>query len=75
MPDTIRLLDVVALTQDLPERCLLRGQVGTIVESLGPDVFEVEFCDNDGRTYASLALKASQLMVLHHEPKVRLYHF
>ncbi len=68
MPDTFRLLDVVALTQDLPERGLLRGQVGTIVESLGPDVFEVEFCDNDGRTYASLALKASQLMVLHHEP-------
>ena len=67
MPDTFRLLDVVALTQDLPERGLLRGQVGTIVESLGPDVFEVEFCDNDGRTYASLALKASQLMVLHHE--------
>jgi hypothetical protein len=59
---------VVALTQDLPERGLLRGQVGTIVESLGPDVFEIEFCDNDGRTYASLALKASQLMVLHHEP-------
>ena len=68
MPDTFRLLDVVALTQDLPECGLLRGQVGTIVESLGPDVFEVEFCDNDGRTYASLALKASQLMVLHHEP-------
>lgn len=68
MPDTFRLLDVVALTEDLPGHGLLRGQVGTIVESLGPDVFEVEFCDNDGRTYASLALKASQLMVLHHEP-------
>ena len=68
MPDTYQLLDVVALTEDLPGRGLVRGQVGTIVESLGPDVFEVEFCDNDGRTYASLALKASQLMVLHHEP-------
>ena len=68
MPDTFRLLDVVALTEDLPVRGLVCGQVGTIVESLGPDVFEVEFCNNDGRTYASLALKASQLMVLHHEP-------
>ena len=66
--DTFNLLDVVALTDDLPERGLVRGQVGTIVESLAPDVFEIEFCDNDGRTYAMLALKASQLIVLHHEP-------
>ena len=62
------LLDVVALTEDLPERRLVRGQVGTIVESLGSGAFEVEFCDNDGRTYAMLALKTSQLMLLHHEP-------
>ena len=68
MPATFQLLAVIALTEDLPERGLVRGNVGAIVESLGPDVFEVEFCDNDGRTYASLALKASQLMVLHHEP-------
>ena len=66
--ETYRLLDVVALTDDLPDRRLVRGQVGTIVESLAPDVFEVEFCDNDGRTYALLALKAPQLMLLHHEP-------
>jgi hypothetical protein len=65
--ETFQLLDVVALTDDLPDRSLVRGQVGTIVESLAPDVFEVPFCDNDGRTYATLALKASQLMVLHHE--------
>jgi hypothetical protein len=63
-----KLLDVVALTNDLPQRGLVRGQVGTIVETLSPDTFEVEFCDNDGRTYAMLALKASQLMLLHHEP-------
>ena len=66
--DTLQLLDVVALTDDLPQRSLVRGQVGTIVELLARDVFEVEFCDNDGRTYALFALKASQLMVLHHEP-------
>lgn len=63
-----KLLDVVALTDNLPQRGLVRGQVGTIVETLSPDAFEVEFCDNDGRTYAMLALKASQLMLLHHEP-------
>jgi len=68
MSDPIQLLDVVALTEDLPERGLSRGQVGTVVESLAPDVFEVEFCDNEGRTYASLALHAKQLMVLHYLP-------
>jgi len=64
----IELLDVVALTEDLPERKLRRGQVGTVVELLRPDVFEVEFTDNDGRAFASLALHAKQLLVLHYEP-------
>ena len=64
----IKLFDVVALTEDLPERKLRRGQVGTVVESLAPDVCEVEFTDNDGRAFASLALKANQLMVLYYEP-------
>ena len=64
----VNVLDVVALTEDLPDRGLCRGQVGTVVETLVPDVFEVEFSDNEGRTYASLALKAEQLLVLHHEP-------
>lgn len=68
MDETMNILDVVALTEDLPERGLFRGQVGTVVESLAPDVFEVEFSDNEGRAYASLPLEARQLMVLHHEP-------
>ena len=68
MNGEIRLLDVVALTEDIPDRSLLRGQVGTVVESLGPGVFEVEFVDNDGRTYATLPLRASQLLVLHYQP-------
>ena len=62
MGTAIRLLDVVALTEDLPQRGLRRGQVGTAVEELGPNVFEVEFCDNEGRTYANLALHARQLL-------------
>jgi hypothetical protein len=64
----MNLLDVVALMEDLPERGLARGQVGTLVELLAPGVFEVEFCDNEGRTYANLALRANQLMVLHYQP-------
>lgn len=66
-PD-IHTLDVVALTEDIPDRGLRRGQVGTVVEILAPGVFEVEFVDNDGRTYASLALKSAQLLVLHYQP-------
>jgi hypothetical protein len=68
MNPRIKILDVVALTEDLPNRKLRRGQVGTVVELLGRDVFEVEFTDNDGRAFASLALKASQLMVLYYQP-------
>jgi len=68
MSTEINLLDVVALIEDLPERGLYRGQVGTVVESLAPDISEVEFSDNDGRTYATLALRTVQLMVLHHQP-------
>jgi Domain of unknown function (DUF4926) len=61
-----KLLDVVALLEDLPKMSLVRGQVGTIVENLAPGVFEVEFSDDTGKTYASLSLRSSQLMVLHH---------
>jgi hypothetical protein len=64
----LRLLDVVALTEDLPERNLRRGQVGTVVELLARDVYEVEFSDNDGCAYATLALRGDQLMTLHYEP-------
>ena len=67
MGTEMHLLDVVALTEDIPDHGLRRGQVGTIVEILGPDVFEVEFADNEGRTYATLALNAKQLMVLHYQ--------
>ncbi|TAJ29079.1 MAG: DUF4926 domain-containing protein [Nitrospirae bacterium] len=55
-----------ALTEDIPDRGLLRGQVGTVVEVLGAGVFEVEFVDNDGRTYAMLPLRTNQLLVLHY---------
>ena len=67
----IDTLDVVALTEDLPEWGLHRGQVGTVVELLAPEVFEVEFSDDEGRTYASAALRAEQLLVLYYEPVPR----
>lgn len=65
----IQLLDVVALTVDLPQDNLWRGQVGTVVEVLaGGQALEVEFSDRDGRTYESLGLLPEQIMLLHFEP-------
>lgn len=63
----MKIFDVVALTQDLPEHSLVRGQVGTIVEDLAPGVFEVEFSDTDGVPYATLGVREEQLMLLSHE--------
>ena len=68
MNEAVDILDVVALTDDLPGRGLYKGQVGTVVESLAPGVFEVEFSDEEGRAYASLALEERQLLVLRYEP-------
>jgi Domain of unknown function (DUF4926) len=59
---------VVALVNDLPNEGLVRGQVGTVVEIWAPGVFEVEFSDDNGKTYAMVALRAEQLMRLYHEP-------
>ena len=64
----IEMHSVVALLEDRPGEGLVRGQVGTVVEYWAPGVYEVEFCDDDGRTYAMASLKAEQLMRLHHEP-------
>ena len=65
--DAFKPLEVVALLEDLPSHNLVRGQVGTVVETLAPGVFEVEFSDDNGRTYANLALRSDQLMALHHQ--------
>ena len=64
----MKLLDVVALLEDIPELCLYRGQVGTIVEEYEPGVVEVEFSDTNGRAYAIDTLRENQLILLHHEP-------
>jgi hypothetical protein len=67
--NTIKLLDVVALTVDLPKYNLWHGQVGTVVEILaGGAAFKVEFSDRNGCTYESLGLRPEQMMVLRFEP-------
>lgn len=66
----IDLLDTVALLEDLPQRGLQRGEVGTVVEVLAPEVYEVEFSDDDGQTYAQLALRSEQIIALHNRGEV-----
>lgn len=65
--ENIKLLDTVALVTDLPERNLKRGEIGTVVEILAPNVFEVEFSDDDGQTLAELALRGDQVIPLHRQ--------
>ncbi|MDQ3606928.1 MAG: DUF4926 domain-containing protein [Gemmatimonadota bacterium] len=64
----MKLLDVVALVEDVPERHLLRGHMGTVVEVFEPGVFEVEFSDNEEQTYALATLRTTQLLLLRKEP-------
>lgn len=59
-----KMFDMVALLEDLPAERLVRGQVGTIVETLAPNVFEVDFSDEQGQSYASLGLRSDQFLVL-----------
>ena len=67
MKTQIELLTVVAAPEDTP--LVRRGQVGTVVEVLEPSVFEVEFSDDRGRTFALIPLRSEQLLPLFFEPQ------
>ena len=55
----IRELDSVALTRDVEEHGLRRGDVGAVVHCYKDgDAFEVEFVTAEGRTVALLTLDA-----------------
>ncbi len=61
--------DVVALLADRPADKLSRGQVGAVVEEFDPDTVLVEFSDDDGRAYAVVPCRTSDLIVLHYLPQ------
>ena len=63
---TMHLLDTVALCRDRADLGLPSGLVGVIVEEWEPGVFEVEFADLGGRSYAFATLTADDLLPLHH---------
>lgn len=68
MAGNISLLDVVAVTEDMPQHGLVRGQVGTVVEVLADGNYEIEFSGEDGRAYALVPLPSRQLMILRYQP-------
>ena len=63
----LKLFDTVAYLKDMPDKRVVFGQVGTIVEKLDNEIFEVEFCDKNGVTISEFAIKAEDLMLLHYE--------
>ena len=56
---TPQLLDVVVLVRDLPADGLEAGDLGTVVELLDADTFEVEFVAASGRTHALVTLTSA----------------
>jgi hypothetical protein len=70
MKTDLKLLDVVALLEDIPEEKLFRGEVGTIVEEFENNFVEVEFSDSDGVAYAFADLSKDKLLLLHFNPVV-----
>jgi hypothetical protein len=44
------------------------GHVGTVVEVLAPDAFEIDFLDPTGHTFALTELKRNEVLLLKPEP-------
>jgi len=61
MTETFELLDLVALSKDLPEKKLQAGDVGTIVETFDGTAVIVEFIDASGDTQAVITLPTTDL--------------
>ncbi len=61
-------LEVVALLIDRPTEGLARGQVGTVVDTLGEADVLVELSDEDGRACAIVPCACADLLPLHYLP-------
>jgi Domain of unknown function (DUF4926) len=58
-----QLFECVTLKIDLPERRLKAGTAGVIIDiyTVPSSAYEVEFCDEDGKTIELLALTEVQI--------------
>ncbi len=64
---TIRELDQVVLTSDVPAEGLVVGDVGTVVLIYRDgQAYEVEFMTLEGKTAAVITLEASQVRPVRH---------
>ena len=57
----MKLLDAVVTLQDVPDRNVAKGQVGTIVEELDNNNVLVEFADGNGVAYAIVPIPVAIL--------------
>ncbi len=58
---TLRPLDVVVLTHDIPAHGLRSGDLGAVVEVYAPDAIGVEFVAASGRTQALVTVRRSDI--------------
>lgn len=60
------LFDMVVLVEDMPEAGLRAGMKGMIIEIYSQPVegYEIEFCDDQGRTVVQLALSPEQFQLV-----------
>ena len=56
-----KLLEMVVLNRDIPDRKLQKGDLGAIVHVYEPDGLEVEFVSAAGKTEALVTLKESDV--------------
>jgi Domain of unknown function (DUF4926) len=59
------LLDVVRATADVPAFGVKAGDLGTVVEAYADGDYEVEFCNEQGETFAMFALPGETLRPAH----------
>jgi hypothetical protein len=63
----MKVNDLIALQQDIPEHKLIQGQIGRVIEILRHDDFEADFRDDVGHLIAQVRLKLNQVRILLHE--------
>lgn len=62
----IKQLDTIKLARDIPEHRLKKGMLGVVVSVFTEPIlaYEVEFADDQGRTFAELAIEPQDLILV-----------
>ncbi len=63
----IKELNSIALLKNIPKKNLSKGQVGTVVEKLDENTFEIEFTNSNGETILTTPLPEKDLILLRFE--------